>query len=1283
MATFKSLFGEYFDCDNNLDIAVAEITGLLISNENRTAKIKIKPYRKIEEQRIRNIEKTVSKAIETEVKIQCDETRTGFYPELMNVVTDVLKSRVILANGYFNGAEYELTDNNLTVNLKRGGKDILLSVECDREIEKIIYGIFGFRCNVTIVEEDFDSEIAVENMQRKADEESRRKQAEKVIADNNINENNYSPEVYYTPDDSDAPPEIDEFGDYVSEFSADVEEESDTDFSSLLYFDTIKPIYGGAIRLSQLKNLCDVNIESGAVAVWGEVFSLDVRTTKDGKNHIITFNITDDTYSYSVKIFEKANKTESFLGAMKNGIAVVVRGKVSFDKFSGEVIINATAVSTIKRKTKQDNAPKKRVELHLHTNMSALDGMTSADKLVQRALEWGHPAIAITDHGVAQGYPDAMKAGAGKDIKIIYGVEGYLIDDMGNPGVDYKSLPRYHIIILVKNKVGLKNLYKLISLSNIKYFHKRPLMPRSEIINLREGLIIGSACEAGELYRSIVFNEPEEKVREIAQFYDYLEIQPNGNNQFMIRSERDEYSHIKTVEDLENINIKIIALADSIGKPVCATGDVHFLDPKDSLFRAVLMAGQGFKDADEQAPLYFKTTEEMLEEFAYLGEETAYEVVVENTNKIADMIEQIRPIPEGTYQPSIPGAEDELRQICWDKAKDWYGDPVPEYVADRLNRELESIIANGFAVLYIIAQKLVWDSEAHGYHVGSRGSVGSSFVATMAGISEVNPLAPHYRCPKCKYSEFFLNGEYGSGFDMPPKNCPHCDIPMVRDGHEIPFETFLGFHGDKAPDIDLNFSGDYQASAHRYTEELFGRDHVFKAGTIGTIADKTAYGFVKKYLEERHKTVTRAEEDRLTRGCTGIKRTTSQHPGGMVVVPNEFDVYDFTAVQYPADDTSSDMETTHFDFHFLHDTILKLDILGHDVPTLYKHLEDATGIPVMDVDVCDPKIVSLCTSPEALGVTAEEIGWKTGTLSIPEMGTSFVCQMLLESQPKTFSDLLQISGLSHGTDVWLGNAQELIKNGTCTISEVIGTRDSIMTYLMHKGLDSGLAFNIMEKTRKGMVAKFGFPEGAEEEMKRCNVPEWYMDSCRKIKYMFPKAHAAAYVIAALRLGWYKIYKPLEYYTAYLTVRGGDLDAVTVLNGQEAVRKRLAELRGNPNERKTLTAKEKEQFTALQVVNEMMARGIELLPVDIYKSRAKEYFIEDGKIRMPFSALSGVGENAAKGLFDGRNDGNGEFVSVDDYQARTGASSAVITALKEVGALDGIPETAQVSLFEMF
>ncbi len=1246
MADFKSLFGGYGFCAAFPEFAAAEVEGLAVNRETGSAKLTVKPYRKIEEARIKALEKELSGAVNVNIEIVCDESSAGFNASRAPIVAEILKDRLPVVNGYLGAAEYSFDGKELKVSLKKGGAEVLLKSGCDIEAQKIIAEVFGVSCKVSFSEGDFDCAKALDSMQKKAD----REQAVK------------SPAPLMNKEEAPAEHIVKE--------------------GIPLYLETLKPVYGSKIRISKLMPLREVREDSGAVTVWGEIFGLDVRTTRDGKSNIINFNITDSTYSYTVKIFESVEKSKSFLEKISDGVTVLVYGKVIYDKFSGEHIISATSVNTVSPVKKQDNAPKKRVELHLHTNMSAMDGMTPADKLVKRALEWGHPAIAITDHGVAQGYPDAMKAGEGKNIKLIYGVEGYLVDDVANPGVSYKDLPSYHIILLVKNAVGLKNLYKLISMSNIDYFYKRPRLPRSKITELREGLIIGSACEAGELYRAVVGGKSEEELKQIASFYDYLEIQPNGNNAFMVRSDRPEHAHIKSFEDIENINRRIIALGDSMGKMTVATGDVHFMDPGDSVYRAILMAGQGYKDYDEQAPLYFRTTEEMLAEFAYLGEETAYEVVVENTNKIADMIEQVRPVPKGTFQPSIDGAEDELRKICWDKAKELYGDPVPPYVEERLKMELDSIIANGFAVLYIIAQKLVWDSEAHGYHVGSRGSVGSSFVATMAGISEVNPLAPHYRCPKCKYSKFFTKGEYGSGFDMPPADCPECGAPMVRDGHEIPFQTFLGFHGDKAPDIDLNFSGDYQGCAHRYTEQLFGKTHVFKAGTIATVADKTAYGFVKKYLEEKGVKVTRAEEDRLTRGCTGIKRTTGQHPGGMVVVPREFEVYDFTPVQYPADDTSSDMETTHFDFHFLHDTILKLDILGHDVPTLYKHLEDMTGINVMDVDVCDPNIIKLCTSPEPLGLTPEDIDVKTGTLSIPEMGTDFVRGMLVEAQPKCFSDLLQISGLSHGTDVWLGNAQELIKQGTCTISDVIGTRDSIMIYLIHKGLDPSLAFNIMEKTRKGQVAKNGFPEGAEEAMRACGVPQWYMDSCRKIKYMFPKAHAAAYVIAALRLGWYKIYRPTEYYTAFLTVRGGDLDAVTVLQGRNAVLRKMKELKGSSDDKnqKPMSAKEKDQFTALQVVNEMMARGVELLGVDIYKSRATEYYIEDGKIRMPFAALSGVGENAAKLLAAAVSDGGGAFVSVDDYQARTKASSAVIAALKEVGALSSLPETAQMTLF---
>ena len=1058
---------------------------------------------------------------------------------------EIIKRRVVVANGFLEDCVFSYEDEGeLHIKLAHGGKDVLCSAGCDKAVERLLKERFDTDLKV-FIEQDGEAEDSAQTLiqkQQKIDEQMREKQ------------------IKAKPVKKDEP------------LKAEVIEEGYP-----YYTDSLKVIYGNKIKGAPMK-MADITSTDDRVTVWGRVFDFESRLTRNGDKYIISFNITDNTYSYSVVVFEKKDYCDDLLEYISNGKYVVLAGSMSFDKYRGENVINPRSICLVAPIEKKDNAPEKRVELHLHTNMSAMDGMTPPAELVKRAISWGHKAIAITDHGCVQGFPDAANAAKGK-IKIIYGVEAYFVDDMKNPE---------------RNK---------------------------------------------------------------------------------------RYDKITCVEDIENINRRLISIADGLGKPVVATGDVHFLDPVDAQYRAILMAGQGFEDADNQAPLYFKTTEEMMSDLAYLGEETAKEVVITNPNKIADMIETLRPFPDGTYQPSIEGSEEQLREICWAKAKDWYEKDgvVPEIVTNRLNRELDSIIEHGFAVLYIIAQKLVWDSEDHGYHVGSRGSVGSSFVATMAGISEVNPLVPHYRCPKCKYTQFFEHGEYGSGFDMPPAKCPECGTDLIRDGHEIPFETFLGFHGDKAPDIDLNFSGEYQGKAHRYTEELFGSSHVFKAGTTASVADKTAYGFVKKYLEAKGKTVSRAEEDRLTVGCTGVKRTTGQHPGGMVVVPNAYDVYDFTPVQYPADDTTSDMETTHFDFHSLHDTILKLDILGHDVPTLYKHLEDLTGIPVMDVDVCDPKIIGLCTSPEPLGLKPEDIDCETGTLSIPEMGTPFVRQMLIEAQPHTFSDLLQISGLSHGTDVWNGNAQDLINNGTCTISEVIGCRDGIMTYLIHAGLESSMAFNIMEKTRKGIVAKMGFPEGAEEAMRACNVPEWYMESCRKIKYMFPKAHAAAYVIAALRLGWYKIYKPLEYYTAFLTVRGGDLDASTVIKGRDAVRQKMKEIDQKVRE-KTASAKDKDQYTALQVVNEMMARNIELLPVDIYKSKAKDYIIEDGKIRMPFGALSGVGDSAAIPLAAARDDGGGEFVSIEDFATRAKAGKSTIELLKECGAFGDLPESSQLTLF---
>ena len=1064
-----------------------------------------------------------------------------------------------------------------------------------------------------------------------------------------------------------------------------------------LYLETAKLIYGQKIG-KMPKKISDVHFDDGRVAVWGDVFGLDIRETRDKRKKIINFNIKDETGAYPIKVFQPVADVKDLCANLKNEMSVIILGDVIYDNYKKEYILEAKAIAKVKKIVRTDDSEEKRVELHMHSNMSMMDGMTDAGKLVKRAAKWGHRAVAITDHGVLQGYPAAFQAGQDNGIKVIYGVESYIYDDLrdGAPREwddivksikDHQS-HTYHQIILVLNNTGLKNLYKLVSNAHTEHFYHRPITLKSDLVAHREGLLIGSACEAGELYRAIEDGEPEERIRQLVDFYDYMEIQPLGNNEFKLRPtyEKDKTTKqevqvppkYNSMRELEDVNRRILALAIDAGKMCVATGDVHFLEPEDAKYRTILMAGQGYRDAEMQAPLYFKTTDEMLADFSYLGEEMARRVVIENPNKIADMVEVIRPVPAGNFPPSIDGAEQELQDLCWNKARELYGDPVPEYVSARLSKELDSIIKNGFAVLYMIAQKLVYNSEEHGYHVGSRGSVGSSFVANASGISEVNPLAPHYRCPnkECKHTEFFLNGEVGSGYDLPPKDCPECGTPMIRDGHDIPFETFLGFKGDKSPDIDLNFSGEYQSRAHRYTIELFGEDHVFKAGTVATVADKTAFGYARKYLEEKGIMANSAEVQRLTDGCTGVKRTTGQHPGGMVVVPNDYDVYDFTAVQYPADDADKGMMTTHFDFHFLHDTILKLDNLGHDVPTMYKYLEDATGIPVMDVDICDPKIYELFTSPEPLGVTAEDIECETGTLSIPEMGTSFVRGMLMECKPKNFSDLLQISGLSHGTDVWLGNAQELIHNGTCTISEVIGTRDNIMVGLMHYGLEPDMAFKIMEIVRKGKATKL-LTEDHVKAMKENNVPDWYIDSCYKIKYMFPKAHAAAYVSAALRLAWYKLYKPIEYYATYLTVRGGDIDATAILSGTEFIKGKMNAIMAKGAER---NKKDEDEYACLQVLLEMIARGIEFLPVDLYKSKATVYTIEDNKIRLAFTSIKGLGASAATSLEKAKDDGEGAYLSIDDLQRRSGISSAVVTALKEMGSLQGIPESSQMSLF---
>lgn len=1160
------------------------------------------------------------------------------------------------------GATYNLNGDKLTVELAANGKDVLVNLGCDKFIRQTIDRRFE-----RLIAVEFVSNVSAQD-DIKVLEELQKKENQKIAV---------------------ASPMANPVA--VSKAPVQKKPKERTYDDLPISITNAKPLFGTLVK-GKPKPIKECLPEDGEVVVWGDVFSLETRESKDGRYSIINFNITDYTSSYPVKVFGEKKKCEDLVENLKDGKTVLVRGAINMDTYMHTYLITARAVTEIEKIEKQDNAPEKRVELHLHTNMSAMDGMTSAKELVSRAIAWGHKAIAITDHGVVQAFPEACNTAAKAGIKIIYGMEGYLVDDDAfyddyGFGVDdeipaeyidkVRAEKTYHIIIIAKNTQGLKNLYKLITDSNLKFFKRRPRIPRHRLMQLREGLIIGSACEAGELYRALVDQKSDEDVLRIASFYDYLEIQPNGNNAFMLRSQDERYERFKTVEDLENVDRQIIHIADKLGKMVVATCDVHFIDPGNAVFREILMTSMGFSDASQQAPLYFRTTDEMLAEFAYLGEETAKEVVITNPNKIADLCESgMTPFPRGTFPPSLEGADEDLTRICWERTKKDYGDPVPENVANRLEKELKSIISNGFGVLYMIAQKLVQNSEEHGYYVGSRGSVGSSFVAHAAGISEVNPLPPHYICKKCKHSEFFMDGSVGSGYDLPPKDCPNCGIPMHRDGHDIPFETFLGFKGDKQPDIDLNFSGEYQFYAHRYTEELFGIDHTFKAGTIGTIADKTAYGFVKKWLEVKGITVNRAEEDRLTKGCTGVKRTTGQHPGGMVVVPASNDAEDFTPIQHPADDVSGGLRTTHFDFHSLHDTILKLDNLGHDVPTLYRHLEDSTGINVFDVDICDPKLYELLTSPEPLGVTAEEIGCETGTLSLPELGTPFVRGMLMEAKPKNFSDMLQISGLSHGTDVWLGNAQELIKNGTCTISEVIGTRDNIMVYLMHKGLEPDMAFKIMEIVRKGNATKL-LTEAHIKAMKEHNVPDWYIDSCMKIKYMFPKAHAAAYVSAAMRLAWYKVYKPTEYYATYMTVRGEDLDTVAIMEGRGAVKQLMNSIINKGHE---ATAKEENMYVAMQVVNEMMARGVEFLPIDLYKSHATVYKLEDGKIRLPFMSMAGTGESAAVALMKARDDGEGEYMSRDDLQQRAGISKSVMETLDSCGALEGLPQSTQMSFF---
>ena len=1201
---------------------------------------------------------------------------------------------------------------------------------------------------------------------------------------------------------------------------------------------------------------------------------METKELRSGKI-LVSFDLYDGTGSLTCKSFLKPEQADDVISKLKKARGVKLCGNLGFSNFSGEVeMIANTIVETkgLERVVRRDESEVKRVELHLHTKMSQMDGMSSAADLIKRAMSWGMKSIAITDHGVVQSFPEAHKllGRNNPDMKVIYGVEAYLApdkkpsvrnikgqsldttycvldlettgfsprlekiteigvmkyqdgkvidkfscfvnpeksipprvvevtgitDDMvrnaetidkvfpkllefikdsvlvahnaefdvgflrhfarelgyefdftyldtlslayelfpeyktyklgriaKNLGIKvdvahralddvdttvkvfkvmldmlrergvktledieiyasdetakkeaFKKLRTHHAIILAKDYVGLKNLYKLVSYSHLDYFYKKPRILRSMFKKYSEGLIIGSACSDGELYQSILLGKSDEEIEAIAREYDYLEIQPLGNNDYLIRN-----GEVPDKEYLREINRKIVALGEKLNKPVVATGDVHFMDPEDEIYRRILEAGQGFKDADNQAPLYLRTTEEMLEEFSYLGRDKAYEVVVTNTNLIADMCDQISPISPEKCPPHIEGCEQEIKDIAYGKAHELYGEELPDIVQERLDKELNSIIQNGFSVMYIIAQKLVWKSNDDGYLVGSRGSVGSSVVAYMTGITEVNALPPHYRCPKCKHSDF---NDYGAknGFDLPDKACPVCGEMMDKDGMDIPFETFLGFNGDKEPDIDLNFSGEYQAKAHRYTEVIFGKGTTFKAGTIGTIAEKTAFGYVKKYFEERNTQANKAEITRISKGCTGIKRTTGQHPGGIIVVPKGREIFEFCPVQHPADDPNSDIITTHFDYHSIDSNLLKLDILGHDDPTVIRMLQDITGVDPQKIPLDDKETMSIFSSTKALGVTPEQINSKVGTFGIPEFGTKFVRGMLLDTLPKSFSDLLCISGLSHGTDVWLGNAKDLIDGGVITsISDAVCCRDDIMVYLIKMGLEPNTSFKIMELVRKGKALKDPEKWAEYEKMMRDHdVPEWYIDSCRKIKYMFPKAHAAAYVMMAFRIAWFKVHIPLAYYAAYFSIRAKAFDAEYMIFGKEKVREKMKEISLQGND---AAPKDKDMYDDLEIVLEMYERGFKFLPIDLYKSDWDKFKVEDDALRPPLNSISGMGNVAAEAIFNAVHEET-PISSIDNLKKRAKIGNSAVDLLRKFGCLNGLSESDQVSFFDV-
>lgn len=1209
----------------------------------------------------------------------------------------------------------------------------------------------------------------------------------------------------------------------------------------------------------------EIKEEERRICIQGTVFNVELKELKSGR-HLLTFNLTDYTDSLSIKIFSRDKEDLKMLEAVKDGMWLKVRGSVQHDTFMRELVMMANDLNQIEQVGRKDMSEQKRIELHCHTPMSMLDGVAPLKSLISTAAKWGHQAIAITDHGVVQAFPEAYGLAKKNNIKCILGLEAYVVDDgvdivynlnrstsadiamdenteyvvfdtettglnaaentiieiaavkmrgteiveewselidpgfavgpktteitgitnemlagqrslepvlqqfkefvgdailvahnaefdqgflnacakrigmerwsnpfldtlplarllypgmrnyrlgtlakrlsvelinahralddtvalakvfqymlkemkekeikslvhlneISNQQADFKSSRPFHATILVQNKTGLKNLYKLVSRSHVETFYRVPRIQRSQLTKYREGLLIGTACKEGELFQSITRGKSRDELVEVAKFYDYIEVQPIEHYRSLLRNES-----INSLDSVKEYHRMMIEIAHELEKPAVATGDVHFLNPEDEIFRDVFLFSKGDSDNGNQPPLYLMTTDEMLNAFDYLGEELAREIVIHAPNRINELIEDVCPIPDKLYTPIIDGADDELRDMCYDKAKSLYGEPLPEIVEQRLEKELTSIIKHGFGVIYLISQRLVTKSLRDGYLVGSRGSVGSSFVATMSEITEVNPLPPHYLCPNCKHSEFIMDGSIGSGFDLPDKDCPQCGHAFNKDGQDIPFETFLGFKGDKVPDIDLNFSGEYQPRAHKYTQELFGVDNVYRAGTIGTVAEKTAYGYVRKYAEEHGMVLRGAEIARLVNGCTGVKRTTGQHPGGIIVVPDYMEIEDFCPIQFPADDNESEWRTTHFDFHSIHDNLLKLDILGHDDPTVIRMLQDLTGLDPKKIPLDDQETMSIFSKTDALGVAPEQIRTNMGTLGIPEFGTKFVRQMLEDTKPTTFAELVQISGLSHGTDVWLNNAQELIRSGTCKLPDVIGCRDDIMVYLIYKGLEPSRAFKIMESVRKGK----GVNEEDQEEMRRNNVPDWYIDSCQKIKYMFPKAHATAYVMMAVRIAYFKVHYPLEFYATYFSVRADDFDIPLMTKGSTAIRQKIEEIEEKGHDAQP---KEKALLTVLEMALEMVERGYRFLNVDLYKSDATKFLIEGNCLRAPFNAMPGLGTNAAISLAKAREDG--EFLSKEDLLSRSKISKTILEFLDEQGALQGLPESNQLSLF---